>query len=286
MNIKEYERRSGKDFALSDYASDDRGGLRRSDIDKEHLSENMRQIFALQSKLFAENKQSLLVVLQAMDAAGKDGLIKHVFSGLNPQGVHVTSFTQPSSEELDHDYLWRIARALPRRGDIGVFNRSHYEEVIVAKVHDLIQKQQLPERVLKDKIWKRRYRQINDFERHLYENGVTIIKFFLHLSKEEQKERLLARIDEPHKNWKFAAGDLVDRKRWDDYQDAYEQMITHTATDHAPWYIIPADRKWYARYLASEIVLNTLEGMDPKYPKVSEEQKARLQEYKAQLENE
>jgi PPK2 family polyphosphate:nucleotide phosphotransferase len=196
----------------------------------------------------------------------------------------VRSFKAPSSEELDHDYLWRVNRQLPQRGTIGIFNRSHYEEVLVAKVHDLPSKQQLPDEILKDDIWKKRYRQIVDYEKYLYENGIVIIKIYLHLSKDEQKKRILSRIDDPAKNWKFCAGDLDERKHWEDYRKAFEEMIRNTATDHAPWYVVPADRKWFARTVVSEILLKTLEKIDPQYPSLPEDQQKLLSHYREILE--
>lgn len=249
------------------------------------MPENLERMMALQEKLYAENQHALLIVLQAMDAAGKDGVIKHVMTGLNPQGVHVVPFKQPSSEELDHDYLWRIAKALPRRGEIGIFNRSHYEEVIVAKIHNLVARQQIPPELVDKDIWQERYRQINDFERYLTENGVRIVKIYLHVSKEEQRQRLLDRIKEPDKHWKFSSGDVQERKYWDDYMDAYEEMMSHTSTAYAPWYCVPADNKWFARYLISEIIKEQLEAIDPKYPKLSSDEEARLEECRQILEN-
>ena len=229
--------------------------------------------------------QGIEEFIECTDAAGKDGTIKHVTSGLNPQGCHVRSFKAPSSEELDHDYLWRISRQLPQRGTIGVFNRSHYEEVIVAKVHDLPMKQQLPKDRLTKNLWKERYRQINDYEKYLHENGIVMIKIFLHLSKDEQKKRILTRIDDPAKNWKFSAGDLDERKHWDEYQRVFEEMIQNTATEYAPWYVVPADRKWFARTLVSEILLQTLRKIDPQYPSLPEDQMELLSHYREVLEN-
>ena len=239
---------------------------------------------ALQEKLYAQNRHGLLIVLQAMDAAGKDGTIKHVMSGLNPQGTQVTSFKAPSSEELDHDYLWRISKALPRRGEIGIFNRSHYEDVIVARVHDLVSGSQLPQELVTPEIWEKRYRQIRDFERYLGENGIKVVKIFLHVSKEEQRERLLERISQPDKNWKFNSGDIDERRYWEQYQEAYEHLLNHTSTPEAPWYVVPADRKWFARYLVSEIVLDALQGIDPQFPELSDKEQAMLAECRDILE--
>lgn len=249
------------------------------------MPENLNAMAALQERLYAENRSALLVVIQAMDAAGKDGAIKHVMSGLNPQGVQVVSFKQPSSEELDHDYLWRIGRALPRRGEIGIFNRSHYEEVIVARVHNLVTRQQIPPELVKKDIWQERYRQINDFEQYLSENGLRIVKLFLHVSRDEQRDRLLERIRDTEKNWKFSSGDVAERKHWDTYMQAYEDVLENTSTERAPWYFIPADSKWFARYLISEIVKEQLQALDPQYPTLSPDEQATLEECRQILES-
>jgi PPK2 family polyphosphate:nucleotide phosphotransferase len=236
------------------------------------LEKNVDRMQELQSKLYAQDKYSLLIIFQAMDAAGKDGTIKHVMSGLNPQGTQVFSFKQPSKEELDHGYLWRINKALPERGRIGIFNRSHYEEVLVVRVHDLVKYQKIPDKFNNKKIWKQRYRQINDFEKYLYENGIIIIKFFLHVSKEEQKERFLKRIEDPTKNWKFSMGDIEERKYWDDYQKAYQEAISATSKKNAPWYVIPADKKWFMRLAVSEILVKEMKKLKPEFPKLNKEQ--------------
>jgi PPK2 family polyphosphate:nucleotide phosphotransferase len=223
-----------------------------------------------------------------MDAAGKDSVVKHVMSGINPQGCQVTSFKQPSAEERDHDFLWRCQKALPERGRIGIFNRSHYEEVLVVRVHKgYLQSQQLPESVKNDKeIWKDRFRQIRNWETTLAENGTHVIKFFLNVSKDEQKKRFLDRIEQPEKNWKFNSGDAKERVLWDDYMKAYEDAIENTSTEQSPWYIVPADKKWFTRLAVSEIIIKTLESLDLKYPVVTEEQKAELEEAKKILESE
>jgi PPK2 family polyphosphate:nucleotide phosphotransferase len=236
----------------------------------EHLSE-------LQDKLYSQDTYGVLLVLQAMDAAGKDGMIKHVMSGINPQGVTVTSFKGPSSEDLDHTYLWRIQRKIPARGMIGIFNRSHYEDVLVVRVHpDYLANAQLPPAAIDDKIWARRYREINDFERHLDDNGIRVVKIFLNVSKEEQRERFLARIDDPTKNWKFSSGDLEERQHWDAYQHAFEEMLSATSTKHAPWYVVPADKKWFARLAGAAILTHTLLEIDPQYPVLAHEEQAKL----------
>lgn len=285
MNLDKYRVTSGKGFKLKDFDPDDHGGMSKEDVNEEVTQKILDELFELQQRLYAENERSLLIILQAMDAAGKDGLIKHVMRGLNPQGCSVVSFKQPSSEELDRDYLWRINRGLPRRGEIGIFNRSHYEEVLVTRVHKLVAKQQIPDELITDKIWKQRYRQIGDYERYLYENGITPIKIFLNVSKEEQRQRLLERINNPDKNWKFSSFDVEERKNWDEYQKAYQDMIEATSTEEAPWYILPADRKWYARYLFANIVKAHLEKMNPRYPELDDAERAKLGECRTILES-
>ncbi len=255
---------------------------------KEALQANIARMAELQEMLYAQDIYSLLIVFQAMDAAGKDGAIRHVMSGVNPQGVHVASFKQPSAEERDHDYLWRHQKALPERGKIGIFNRSHYEEVLVVRVHPaILQAQQLPPEIKNDKnIWKKRFDHIRDWEQHLYENGTHIIKFFLNVSRDEQKQRFLARINEPEKNWKFSNADVKERGHWDDYMNAYEEAIAATSTEHAPWYIVPADKKWFTRLAVSEIIAKKLESMNLHFPVVSEEHLASLADAKKLLESE
>ena len=240
-----------------------------------------------QARLAAQDTYGVLVCLQALDAGGKDGTIRHVMSGVNPQGVQVTGFKVPSAEELDHDYLWRYARHLPARGDIGIFNRSHYEEVLVVRVHpENLDRQQLPAEAKRKGIWERRYREINDWERYLTDNGFTVVKLFLNLSKEEQRTRFLKRIDLPEKNWKFSAADVRERARWDDYQKAFSQMLSATSTSWAPWYVIPADRKWFARICAAAAIVHTLVEIDPRYPVVSEDRRQQLQAVRRELEAE
>jgi PPK2 family polyphosphate:nucleotide phosphotransferase len=223
-----------------------------------------------QRRLAAQDTYGVLVCLQALDAGGKDGTIRHVMSGVNPQGVEVSGFKVPSAEELDHDYLWRYACRLPRRGDIGIFNRSHYEEVLVVRVHpENLDRQRLPADAKGKGVWERRYREINDWERYLSDNGIAVVKLFLNLSKEEQRTRFLKRIDVPERNWKFSGADARERQRWDDYQQAFSQMLSATSTDWAPWYVVPADRKWFARICAAAVLAHTLAKIDPKYPEVS-----------------
>lgn len=252
---------------------------------RELLAENVEKMASLQDRLYAEGKQGLLVIFQAMDAGGKDSTIKHVFSGINPQGIKVTSFKEPSAEELEQGYLWRISRALPPRGTIGVFNRSHYEEVLISKVLNLPENQKLPARALGKDLWKNRYRQLVEYEQYLHENGYTILKFFLNISKEEQRQRFLSRLEEPEKNWKFSLGDLDTREHWNSYMKAFQDCINNTSTRFAPWYVIPADRKWFARYVVSEFIVKALEKMNPQYP-VFEGKTEELHQARERLENE
>lgn len=239
------------------------------------LEKNTEKIALLQDKLYAEGSKGLLIILQAMDAAGKDGTVKRLTTSINAQGVEVRSFKQPSGEELAHDYLWRVHSAVPPRGKIGIFNRSHYEDILVSRVLDLPKQQNLPASVLKN-IWKNRYQQINQFEEYLLQNGITVLKFYLHISPEEQKERFLSRIEDPAKNWKFSKADLSTRENWEKYMQAYKECFANTSTPSAPWYIIPSDKKWVTHMLVSEIVADTLKQMDPRYPTVSKEQKEQL----------
>ncbi len=251
----------------------------------ELLQRGVELMTEYQARLAAQDTFGVLVVLQALDAAGKDGTIRHVMSGVNPQGVSVHSFKVPSAEEINHDYLWRYARDLPGRGEIGIFNRSHYEEVLVVRVHpENLQRQRLPRSARGRDVWKRRYRDINDWERHLSDNGFKVVKILLLLSREEQRIRFLRRIDLPDHNWKFSAADAHERTYWDDYQRAFSEMLTATSTDWAPWYVIPADRKWFARICASAVIANALIEIDPHYPKVSTEARAALQQTKVELE--
>jgi PPK2 family polyphosphate:nucleotide phosphotransferase len=252
------------------------------------LAEDIEKLSALQGKLYAQDRYSVLVIFQAMDAAGKDGTIKHVMSGINPQGCQVYSFKQPSAEELDHDYLWRINRYLPERGRIGIFNRSQYEDVLIAKVHpEIILSNKLPGVTsLEDvtpKFWKKRYRQINDYERYLTENGTIVIKFFLNVSKDEQKRRFLARLEDEAKNWKFSTSDLKERSYWDDYMKAYSDMLTHTSTEDTPWYVIPADNKWFMRYAVGRILCERMGELDLHYPEMPVEARHKIDDFKKAL---
>jgi PPK2 family polyphosphate:nucleotide phosphotransferase len=261
-----------KDFDPSDKA----GFLTKAD-GEELLRQGVELLSDYQERLAAQDTYGVLVCLQAMDAAGKDGTIRHVMSGVNPQGVHVHSFKVPSAEELDHDFLWRYATRLPARGDINIFNRSHYEEVLVVRVHEeLLRRQKLPPEARSDGVWERRYRQINDWERYLVENGFKIVKIFLNLSKEEQRIRFLKRLDLPERNWKFSVNDARERVHWEEYQTAFSEMLSATSTEWAPWYVIPADHKWFARTCASAIIAHTLIQIDPQYPVVDDAKRAEL----------
>jgi PPK2 family polyphosphate:nucleotide phosphotransferase len=248
------------------------------------LAEGVEALAQMQDKLYAQNTYALLLIFQAMDAAGKDGVIKHVMSGVNPQGCEVYSFKAPSSVELDHDYLWRTSRCLPERGRIGIFNRSYYEEVLVTKVHpEIIQRQQLPAKYKDKDVYRRRYQEINDFERYLKHQGIVTIKFFLNVSRDEQKKRFLERIQREDKNWKFSASDARERAHWDEYMRAYSECLSATSTKYAPWYVIPADAKWFTRLAVGAIILRTLKGLKLSYPEITEQQKKELLEAKRVL---
>jgi PPK2 family polyphosphate:nucleotide phosphotransferase len=287
--LKRYRIEDGKKFRLKDHDPADTHGL-KSEFKPQaraHLAHGVAELARLQDILAAQDRWGLLLILQAMDAAGKDGTIKHVMSGVNPQGVEVSSFKAPSAEELDHDYLWRSAKRLPERGRIGIFNRSYYEEVLVVRVHrQLLEKQKLPAELMTKDIWKERFEDINAFERYLTRNGIAVVKFFLHVSRKEQKRRFLERLMTPDKNWKFSVSDVAERQHWDAYQEAYEDMICHTAHKHAPWYVVPADNKWFTRLVVGEAVVKALEEMDLKYPKVDKQAKAELEKARRQLQSE
>jgi PPK2 family polyphosphate:nucleotide phosphotransferase len=269
---KRYRIKDGSRFKLADFDPDDQHGLDK-DSAKALLTQSAERLGELQERLYAEHQWAVLIVLQGLDAAGKDGVIEHVMSGVNPQGCDVHPFKAPSQLELDHDFLWRAAVELPGRGHIGIFNRSYYEEVLVTRVHkELLDRQGLPPRLVTKDIWKERYEDINAFERHLVRNGTAILKFFLNVSKKEQQKRLLARIDDPTKQWKFNAGDIGERKLWDQYMTACEDMIRATATDQAPWYVVPADHKWLTRLVVASAIIERVEAIDPRFPTLSEEQ--------------
>lgn len=263
-----------------------RSGMRKKD-GRALLQTGIDLLAEYQRRLAAQRTRGVLVCLQSLDAGGKDGTIRHVMSGVNPQGVHVSSFTVPSDEELAHDYLWRYAARLPARGEIGLFNRSHYEEVLVVRVHpEALARQQLPPGSTGEHLWKRRYREINDWERYLVDNGISVLKLFLNLSREEQRIRFLKRIDVPERNWKFSAADVRERRRWDDYQTAFSEMLSATSTAHAPWYVVPADRKWFARLCAGAVLAHTLIEIDPAYPTVSKKARRELAGVERELEAE
>lgn len=288
INLRQLARRfrvtHGHDFRLSSVATDDTAGLDIKEQADELLAVGVRELTALQERLYAQDKFSLLLIFQAMDAAGKDGTIKHVMSGVNPQGCEVHAFKAPSPEELDHDFLWRCARKLPRRGHIGIFNRSYYEEVLVVRVHpEMLARQQLPDALVTRHIWQERCKDIAAWERYLSRQGVVIRKFFLHVSREEQKNRFLKRLEEPEKNWKFSLGDVHERKHFDDYMKAYEDMIQMTASRHAPWHVIPADHKWFTRLAVSAVIVDTLREIGPEFPEVDVRLKREFRVAKAAL---
>lgn len=272
-----------KDFTLKDKPTSYFGNEDKALIQKT-LKMGIKALAAMQDILYAQDKWSVLIIFQAMDAAGKDGAIKHVMSGINPQGCQVSSFKGPSSEELDHDYLWRCQKHLPERGRIGIFNRSYYEEVLVVRVHEqILRGQKIPEKLITKDIWENRFEDIRNFERYLTRNGTIVIKFFLNVSKEEQKRRFIERVDNPDKNWKFSAADARERGYWDDYMHAYEELIKNTSTKKSPWYVIPADNKAYARIAIASAIIHALDEMDLEYPKVSAEKIAELNEVKKAL---
>ncbi len=286
MKTEKFLVREGAKVNLKDHPTDFTNGFTDKKEATRDLEKNVQHLAELQDKLYAQDVHALLIVFQAMDAAGKDSTIKHVMSGVNPQGCQVTSFKQPSAEERDHDYLWRSQVALPERGRIGIFNRSHYEEVLVVRVHpEILQAQQLPDKIKNDKdIWKKRFRQIRNWEEHLAENGTHVLKFFLHVSQAEQKRRFLDRIDMPDKNWKFSAGDAKETALWDQYMKAYTEAIAATSTRNSPWYIIPADKKWFMRLAVSEIIVKKMGSLGLHYPIVTDAHKAELAEAKKLLE--
>ncbi|HRY97459.1 MAG TPA: polyphosphate kinase 2 family protein [Bacteroidales bacterium] len=280
---------SGGQARLSDFVTRARDIPQDKDDGQRLLSEGISRLSEMQEKLYASDRHSVLIIFQAMDAAGKDGTIRHVMSGINPQGCQVTSFKAPSAEELDHTYLWRCMKALPERGRIGIFNRSYYEEVLVVRVHPGIlagQKLPNPPDPGDQGFWNSRFRQINDFERYLSENGMSIIKFFLHVSREEQKQRFLERIEDPSRHWKFSAGDVKERQHWDRYMAAYDDMLRHTSTPWAPWYVIPADKKWYMRALVADILVDRFNALKLEFPTADEAQRLALKEAENQLRKE
>jgi PPK2 family polyphosphate:nucleotide phosphotransferase len=281
---KPYRVADGKKFRLKDFDSSDTGKLHSKEDAKELLEKGIADLSELQEKLYAANQWGLLLIFQAMDAAGKDGAIEHVMSGVNPAGCQVYSFKAPSSEELNHDYLWRTSQRVPERGRIGIFNRSYYEETLVVRVHsDILKNEKIPPSLITPDIWKDRFEDINSFERYLSRNGFLVRKFFLNLSKGEQKKRFLARLDHPEKNWKFSAADIHERQYWDDYMKAYEEMISNTATERAPWYVVPADNKWFTRVVVAAAIVETLEDLKLTYPKVDPAMQKELKAAQAEL---
>jgi PPK2 family polyphosphate:nucleotide phosphotransferase len=277
----------GKKIRLKDFDSGSTGSFKNKEDAQKKVATNGERLAELQAVLYADDRYSILLVFQALDAAGKDGVIKHVMSGVNPQGCQVYSFKAPSTEELDHDFLWRTTKVLPERGRIGIFNRSYYEEVLVVRVHpELLPGEHLPRIATGDDFWKSRFDDINNMEQHLARNGMVILKFFLNVSRKEQKRRFLERINTPEKNWKFSAADVMERQHWDKYMEAYEDMFNHTSTEWAPWYIIPADHKWFTRVAVAEIIVSKLESLKLRYPEMSKERKQSLLRAKKMLEKE
>ena len=282
--VKPYRIEDGSKFRLKDFDPEDTGKIHSKEHGEKLLTEGIAAMAELQNKLYAQDSWGVLLIFQAMDAAGKDGAIKHVMSGVNPQGVQVYSFKTPSSEELNHDYLWRTMQRVPERGRIGIFNRSYYEEVLVVRVHaGVLKNERIPPALLTKDIWEERFQDIHSFERYLWRNGIVIRKFFLNLSKKEQKRRFLDRLDHPEKNWKFSSADVHEREYWKDYMKAYEDMIVNTACGHAPWYVIPADNKWFTRLAVAAAIVETLEDLKLAYPEVDPAERKQLQAARAML---
>lgn len=277
MNLKNFLVPPGRNVGLSDYDPGYTSGFKGKKDAQAQLVKDIQRMAELQNVLYACRSRALLLIFQAMDTAGKDGAIRHVMSGVNPQGVHVTSFKQPAEEELQHDYLWRAVKALPARGEIGIFNRSYYEEVLVARVHtEILKGENVPAKDKEKKVWKERYEDINNFEQHLIRNGTIILKFFLNLSYAEQKRRLLERINDPEKNWKFSPSDLRERSFWKQYLEAYEEMLNHTSNEWAPWYVVPADHKWFTRIVVADVIVANMELLNLRYPILRSSQRADL----------
>jgi len=276
---------NGKKFRLKDFDPASTGHFRSKEHAQELLDQGKAELADLQDKLYAQNRWAVLVILQAMDAAGKDGVIEHVMSGVNPQGCQVFSFKAPSSDDLSHDFMWRTTKCLPQRGHIGIFNRSYYEEVLVVRVHpEVLKNERIPGPLLSKDVWEKRFQDMHNFETYLSHNGIVVRKFFLHLSKKEQKRRFLARLDAPEKNWKFSLADVRERQCWDDYMTAYEEMIASTSSKHAPWYVVPADNKWYTRLVVAAAIVDTLKELKVKYPDVGPEVRKQLVAAKRELE--
>jgi len=287
MPIDAFRVPPGGSFRLADHDPGSTGGAAGKKQGRERLERGLERMRELQDRLYAADRYALLLVFQAMDGAGKDSAIKHVMSGVNPQGCQVYSFKAPSAEELDHHFLWRTNRCLPERGRIGVFNRSYYEEVLIVRVHrEILEGERLPPERITDRIWSERFEDINALERNLTRNGTVVRKFFLNISKEEQRQRFLARLEEPEKNWKFSLPDVKERQHWDEYMRAYEEMIAHTSTEHAPWHVVPADHKWFARLVVADTIVATMEALHLEYPQIDEDKRKELEEARRRLEKE
>lgn len=282
--ISSYRVTGNSKFRIKDFDPEDTSGIKSKDEAQELLEHDLKSLSKLQEILYAQCQWGVLLIFQGMDASGKDGIIKHVMSGVNPQGCDVFSFKPPSNEELLHDFLWRSRKDVPERGKIVIFNRSYYEEVLVVKVHPAsLNAEKLPEKLMSKQIWEQRYEDINAFERYLTRNGIAVCKFFLHVSKKEQKKRFLERLDDPKKNWKFSMADVTERGFWKDYMRAYQEMIQCTATKHAPWYVVPADNKWFARLIAASAIIDTLKGLDLSVPRLDKAKKKELEAVRASL---
>jgi PPK2 family polyphosphate:nucleotide phosphotransferase len=284
---KPFQVADGSHFRLKDFDPAETLGLKSKEHAQKKLEHGIARLAELQEKLYAQDRWAFLLILQAMDAAGKDSTIKHVMSGVNPQGCQVNAYKTPSAEELEHDFLWRTSRSLPERGKIGIFNRSYYEEVLVVRVHpELLAREKVPGPLVSEDIWQKRFEDINAFERYLSRNGIVVLKFFLHLSKKEQKKRFLERLDAPEKNWKFSVSDALERQHWEKYMRAYEDLIRNTSTKHAPWYVVPADHKWFTRLVVAEATINAMENLDLSFPKMDAEKRKELKAARAALERE
>jgi PPK2 family polyphosphate:nucleotide phosphotransferase len=285
--VKPFRIADGAHFRLKDFDPGETLGLKSKEQAQKDLERGVERLAKLQGKLYAQNRWAVLLILQAMDAAGKDSTVKHVMSGVNPQGCQVHAFKTPSNEELQHDFLWRTSRALPERGQIGIFNRSYYEELLVVRVHpELLDHERIPTPLVSKEIWEQRYQDINDFERYLSENGIVVLKFFLYLSKKEQKKRFLERLEDPEKNWKFSISDALERQHWDNYMHAYEDMIRNTSTRRAPWHVVPADHKWFSRMVVAEATIDAMENLDLSFPKMDAQKKKELKNARLALERE
>ncbi|KIL51003.1 PPK2 family polyphosphate kinase [Jeotgalibacillus campisalis] len=286
MDISKYKVDGDQQVKLQEFATSEDHGIDEKELREKQIPDRVKKLKELHLRLHAEEKKGIVVVLQAMDAAGKDEAISYIFSNLNAQGLKTTSFQKPSDTEKSHDYLWRIREGLPARGQVGILNRSHYEEVIAPRIHDLLGDEVIPDNTEKEKVWSLRFRQINDFEQYMVENGFEVVKFFFNMSKEEQKKRLLERMKDPEKNWEFSFRDVEERQHWDSYQEIFEDMLNHTSTEAAPWYILPADDEWYSRSIITEAMIQCLEKIDPQFPEISQENQDKLDQYIKQLENE